>query len=74
MLVYDELNSDEKIKVYDKGIELKQKNIKKDDIYNAAIGYRTGNITVPKLDTTEALWKEINHFADCILFFVSPEM
>lgn len=66
MLVYDELNADEKLKVYDRGIEIQSQKLNKDDIYNAVIGYRTGDISIPKLETVEALWSEVEHFADCI--------
>jgi predicted dehydrogenase len=63
MIVYDDLEPSEKIKVYDKGI-----NITDDpqQIYEMRVGYRTGDMWAPKLDGTEALTVEAEHFIDCI--------
>jgi len=62
MIVYDDLKPSDKIMVYDKGL------ITEDDesIYQMLIGYRIGDIWVPKLDLTEALNTEVLHFIDCI--------
>jgi predicted dehydrogenase len=63
MIVYDDLEPSEKIKVYDKGISMT------DDprqIYEMRVGYRTGDMWAPKLDGTEALLAEAEHFLDCI--------
>lgn len=63
MIVYDDLEPSEKVKVYDKGI-----NVKSDSksIYKMLVSYRTGDMWAPELDITEALHTEINHFIDCI--------
>jgi len=55
MIVYDDLKPSDKIMVYDKGL------ITEDDesIYQMLIGYRIGDIWVPKLDLTEALNTEV---------------
>ena len=56
MIVYDDLEPSEKIKVYDKGITLNgnpQKNGEK--VYQMLVGYRTGDMWAPQLDMTEAL-------------------
>jgi len=66
MLVYDDLEPSEKIKVYDSGISVMSNN----DIetaYRMQVGYRTGDMWAPKIDTTEALRTEIMHFIDCIM-------
>ncbi len=62
MLVWNDLNPDEKIKVYDKGIDVN--NLK--SIYNLLVSYRSGDIWAPKLDGTEALKLECRHFVECI--------
>ena len=69
MIVYDDLEPSEKIKVYDKGIELKTRQ----SIYDTLVGYRTGDMWAPKLDATEALSREARHFVDCVEKGVAPE-
>jgi predicted dehydrogenase len=63
MIVYDDLEPSEKVKIYDKGIELTDS---KESIYKMLIGYRTGDLWVPQLDLTEALKTEACHFVECI--------
>lgn len=63
MIVYDDLETSEKIKVYDKGITL---NGSKENLYNTMVGYRTGDMWAPQLEITEALRVEAQHFARCI--------
>jgi predicted dehydrogenase len=63
MIVYDDMESSEKIKVYDKGITV---NSTPDSVYKAMVGYRSGDMFAPQLDVSEALKVEIQHFADCI--------
>ena len=62
MIVYDDLKPSDKIMVYDKGLITEDD----DSIYQMLIGYRIGDIWVPKLDLTEALNTEVLHFIDCI--------
>lgn len=64
MVVYNDMENTEKIKVYDSGVELQPED--KDQLYNALIQYRTGDMFAPKLDQTEALRLECQHFKDCI--------
>lgn len=63
MIVYDDIEMSEKIKVYDKGITLSDNPA---DIYQLKVGYRAGDMWAPRLDNVEALQIEANHFADCI--------
>jgi predicted dehydrogenase len=66
MIVYDDLEVSEKVKVYDRGITLSgnpQKN--GEDIYQMRVGYRTGDMWAPQLDMTEALSDELREFVDC---------
>lgn len=61
MIVYDETDPVEKIKVYDKGVQT-------DDNYKAfRASYRYGDTYIPKIDETEALKTEMSHFHDCII-------
>lgn len=64
MIVYDALEPIETVKIYDKGIEVDAQS--DEDVYKMLIGYRTGDMYSPKLDGTEALQREANHFIDCI--------
>lgn len=63
MIVYDDLEPSEKIKVYDKGITI---NGSKENLYQTLIGYRTGDMWAPQIEMTEALRVEAQHFARCI--------
>lgn len=63
MIVFDDLQPSEKIKIYDTGITVDKTP---DSIYELLIGYRTGDMWAPRFDTTEALKAEAMHFIDCI--------
>lgn len=62
MIVYDDLEPSEKIKVYDKGITLNGNNGNGEKIYEMLFGYRTGDMWAPQLDMTEALSLELKSF------------
>ena len=64
MLVWNDLEADEKIKVYDKGVT---KNGNQQGVYDLLVSYRTGDMWAPKVEQTEALKVELNYFAECIL-------
>jgi len=63
MIVYDDMEPSEKVKVYDKGITVTDAP---DSLYKALVGYRSGDMFAPQLDVSEALKVEIRHFAECI--------
>lgn len=63
MIIYDDLEPSEKVKVYDKGITV---NGSKESMYDVMIGYRTGDVWAPKLEVTEALLAEARYFIRCI--------
>src|SRR5438094_2558025 len=62
MLVWNELEPTEKVKVYDKGVELATKQ----GIYNLLVSYRSGDMWAPRLEQTEALQLEARYFLDCV--------
>ncbi len=62
MLVWNDLDPDEKIKVYDKGVEIKTRN----GLYNLLVSYRSGDMWAPKLEQSEALKLMAEKFIDCI--------
>jgi len=63
MLVFDDLEASEKIKVYDRGISVAQNP---DNINLMRIGYRTGDMSAPHLAIREALHSVASHFIDII--------
>jgi predicted dehydrogenase len=63
MLVYDDVESLEKIKIYDKGVERPPYT---DTFGDFQCSYRYGNITIPYIKFTEPLKIEAEHFAACI--------
>jgi predicted dehydrogenase len=65
MIVYDDLEPSEKVKVYDKGITVSNGN-QSEARFQMLVGYRTGDMWAPKLDTKEALYYEAVHFVRCV--------
>lgn len=63
MVVYDDLEPSEKIKVYDKGITTTPST---EQIYQMLVGYRSGDMWAPQLSGAEALGLEIRHFIECV--------
>lgn len=63
MLVFDDMEPIEKIKIYDSGIEMKTR----EDVYESLIQYRIGDMMSPAIKNYEALKEECNHFYDCIV-------
>jgi len=63
MIVYDDIEPSEKVKIYDKGITV---NGNPEKVYQMLISYRTGDMWAPKLDMTEALRMEVLHFIRCL--------
>jgi predicted dehydrogenase len=63
MIVYDDLETSEKIKLYDKGITVSETP---EDVRKLLISYRTGDLWSPKVAETEALAVEVEHFAACV--------
>ncbi len=62
MLVWNDLDADEKIRIYDKGVEVNNT----EGIYDLLVSYRSGDMWVPKVDQVEALKLEAQYFVDCI--------
>ncbi len=63
MLTWDDVEPDTKVKVYDSGVDLPDTSENK---YHTMVQYRTGDMWAPKLDKTEALRKECQHFFRCV--------
>ena len=63
MLVWNDVEPDEKIKVYDKGVDIRDGQ----GVYDLLVSYRSGDVWVPKVEPTEALQLELGYFTNCIL-------
>ena len=62
MLVWNDLEADEKLKVYDKGVEVKTR----ENVYELLVSYRSGDAWVPRVNQIEALKAEAEYFIDCV--------
>ncbi len=70
MIIYDDLEPSEKIKIYDKGVSFTDDP---QQIHEMRVGYRTGDMFAPKLSGIEALRAGGEHFVECILNKKVPE-
>jgi predicted dehydrogenase len=68
MLVWNDLEPDEKIKVYDKGVNITPGQ----RTYDLLVSYRSGDVWAPKVDQTEALTCELGYFVNCVLTGQTP--
>ena len=62
MLVWNDLEADEKLKIYDKGVDVKNQ----EGLYNLLVSYRSGDMWAPQIEQVEALRLELSYFTDCI--------
>ena len=68
MLVWNDLEADEKIKVYDKGVQVTSR----EGLYNLLVNYRSGDMWAPQIEQVEALTRELAYFVDCIMTDKTP--
>jgi predicted dehydrogenase len=68
MLLWNDLVADEKIRIYDRGVEVETK----EESYQVRINYRSGDIWVPRLEQVEALKAETAYFVECIENNLTP--
>jgi predicted dehydrogenase len=62
MLVWNDVEADEKIKIYDKGVDVTSR----EGVYELLVSYRSGDMWVPRVEQQEALRLEAEYFVDCI--------
>ena len=62
MIVYDDMDPSEKVKVYDRGVDF----VQPETFGEFQLTYRMGDIHTPHLDNAEPLLKEIEHFVHCL--------
>ena len=68
MLVWNDLEADEKIKVYDKGVNVTSR----EGLYDLLVHYRSGDMWAPQVEQVEALTRELAYFVDCIVTDQTP--
>jgi predicted dehydrogenase len=69
MLVYDDVSPSEKIRVYDKGVDVQPHY---ENFGEFQLLYRSGDVFIPRLDTVEPLKAETTHFLDVIKGTATP--
>ena len=62
MVMWNDLEADEKVRVYDKGVDITSGQ----GVYDLLVSYRSGDMWVPKVDQTEALKLEAKYFVECL--------
>ena len=62
MIVWNDLEADEKVKVYDKGVKITSQ----EGVYQLLVNYRSGDMWSPQLEQVEALRLELSYFVECI--------
>lgn len=68
MLVWNDLDLAEKLRIYDKGADVKNES----GMHAALVSYRTGDMHAPKIEEAEALKVETRYFLDCIMDGTKP--
>jgi len=68
MLMWNDLESDEKIKIYDRGVRMNTR----EGVYDLLVSYRSGDMWAPQIENTEALKLELGYFNECILRDKTP--
>ena len=68
MLVWNDVEPDEKIKIYDKGVDV----VNGQGVYDLLVSYRSGDVWAPRVEQTEALKLELGYFVECILQNKTP--
>jgi len=69
MIVFDDLEPSEKLKIYDKGVTVRDDP---ERLKQMLIGYRAGDMWAPQIATREALSTEVEHFLGCIKSGAAP--
>jgi predicted dehydrogenase len=68
MLVWNDLEADEKIKIYDKGVQMSNGQ----GLYDLMVSYRSGDMWAPRVEQAEALKVELDYFIQCVVKNQTP--
>jgi predicted dehydrogenase len=69
MVVYNDIESNEKIRIYDKGVDKPEYT---DTFGEFQYSYRYGDVIIPNIRLAEPLQRECQHFLDCIINHAEP--
>jgi len=69
MLLFDDMEPSEKVRVYDRGVDISSR----EGVYRTLIDYRTGDMWSPHLEQREALSVECEHFSECVRLGKMPQ-
>jgi predicted dehydrogenase len=72
MIVYDDIEASEKVKIYNKGVNIKNGKNGDETRYKLLVSYRSGEMYAPQIDPSEALQLVTRHFTDCIQTGATP--
>src|SRR6267142_2313523 len=72
MLVWNDLEADEKLKIYDKGVAVNGNGNGKQGLYELLVSYRSGDMWAPRVEQAEALKVELKYFVDCVRMNQTP--
>jgi predicted dehydrogenase len=68
MVVWNDLVADEKLRVYDRGVQ----TTTQEGVYKLLVNYRSGDMWSPRLEPLEALQQEMSYFVECIETATDP--
>lgn len=68
MVVWNDLVADEKVRIYDRGVQITSG----EGIRDLLVSYRSGDMWAPQLEQLEALHVELDYFADCVMNNKTP--
>jgi predicted dehydrogenase len=68
MLVWNDLEVDEKIKIYDKGVSMASP----ENLHQLLVSYRSGDMWAPRVQEIEALKAELAYFHECLVSNTTP--
>ena len=68
MLEWNDIEADEMVKVYDRGVNVSSR----EGVHNLLINYRSGDMWAPRIEQAEALTRELTYFVDCIVNDKTP--
>ena len=72
MLVWNDLEADEKLKIYDKGVAMNGNGHGRQGLYELLVSYRSGDMWAPHVSLTEGLRTEVSYFIECVRTTQTP--
>ncbi|MBF0431579.1 MAG: Gfo/Idh/MocA family oxidoreductase [Fibrobacteria bacterium] len=67
MLIWNDMNLSECIRIYNKGFEIDMENLYQDNFDNFRLSIKEGDVIIPSIKHAEPLLSECRHFVDCVV-------